>query len=259
MIAGVQNLRDLGGTVAAGGAVVAPGRLYRAELLTDTSPNESNATWTEAVDEGVALLGLAAVIDLRSVPEKNVSPSRWVRDGTLYVEIPIDDGAPGSSTDLMKAVLAGTRDLFTVDDMELYYRSMLAGRAVELATGVAAIADAAGAPVLVHCSAGKDRTGVLIAMVLDLLGVARDDVLSDYEETGRRRPDRVLEYTALFARHGLTVEQVRPMFETPRRALAGALADVDERYGSVEAYLSERGGLEAGTADRLRSALLTER
>lgn len=254
-VPGVRNLRDVGGYAADGG-VVAGGLLYRAELLTDRNANESNATWTDEAADAVEALGLRLVIDLRSLPELESSPTRWVHDGVRHAHIPIDDGAPGSDTDLMAAVFSGARESFTVDDMGRYYREMLDRRAPELARGAHEIASADG-PALVHCSAGKDRTGILIAMVLGLLGVSRQDILDDYVETGIRRPDRVLLYSDLLERRGLSPEQLRPMFETPRVALESALGWLDDTAGSVETYLVERGGLDPADVIRLQRRLIS--
>ncbi|WP_448388377.1 tyrosine-protein phosphatase [Microbacterium aurum] len=256
-VPGVRNLRDIGGLRAADGRITATRRLYRAELLTDRSANESNAVWTDAADDAVTTLGLATVIDLRSQPELDVSPSRWVREGTTHVHVPIDDGAPGSESDLMAAVVSGAKASFTVEDLGNYYLAMLHGRANELGRGIRTIAESDG-PVLVHCSAGKDRTGVLVAVALEIVGVDRETVLDDYVETGIRTPDRVSLYADMLESRGLTADQVRPMFETPRTALSHALESAVASDGSIAEFFINRAALTAEDVERLRAALLTE-
>ena len=258
VIEGVPNLRDLGGLRGADGRAIRPGRLYRAELLTAVAPNESNAVWDEARREEYEALGLALVVDLRSDPERLGSPSAWaLGPGVQVVEIPIDDGAPGSATDLVAPILRGERSAFTRDDFVRYYATMLEGRGADLVRGVRAVADAGGRPALIHCSAGKDRTGVLVAMLLHLLGVDRAAIVADYARTGEVRPNRVGRYRRVFEERGIDPEAVRLMFETPADVFAAALDGLVARHGSVRGYL-EAHGLTDEDVERLRSALLED-
>lgn len=257
-IAGVPNLRDLGGLGATDGRRVRHGRLYRAELLTDTAPNESNAVWDATLRDEYAALGLALVIDLRSEAEHRVSPTLWAA-GTdaRVVEIPIEDGAPGTPTDLLAPVLRGERDRFTAADFIAYYVTLMEGHGEDLVRGVRAIAEADGRPALIHCSAGKDRTGVLVAMVLELLGVDRAAIVADYVRTGEVRPNRIDHYRDAFTARGVDPEAVRLMFETPAEVLDTALTRIAERHGSIRAYLEDH-GLDAASIERLRAALLED-
>jgi len=257
---GVRNLRDLGGHSAADGRVIAPRRLFRAEALAARNANESNAAWDDAHVEHYASLGLATVIDLRADEEKAEIPSAWATPtGGAYFEVPISDGAPGTETDLLGDVLAGRSSSFAADDLGEYYVATLERRAPEFGTVVRTIAERERHPVLVHCSAGKDRTGLAIALVLESLGVDRDAVLEDFMLTGVFRPNRVDHYRESFARLGVNVDDVRAMFETPREAMEQALASLDDQYGSASGYLQDRAGVSADALGRLRDALLIER
>lgn len=257
---GVRNLRDLGGHAVADGRVIAPRRLFRAEALAARNANESNAAWDDAHAEQYASLGLATVIDLRAEVEKAQIPSAWATPtGGAYVEVPIPDGAPGTSTDLLGDVFAGRSSRFTTLDLGDYYVAVLERRAPEFGAVVRTIADRERHPVLVHCSAGKDRTGLAIALVLESLGVERDAVLEDFVLTGVHRPNRVDIYRDTFARIGVDVNDVRAMFETPREAMEQALANLDEQYGSASGYLLDRADVSADALERLRDALLVER
>ncbi|WP_448255999.1 tyrosine-protein phosphatase [Microbacterium aurum] len=256
---GVRNLRDLGGYPAAGGRVIAPRRVFRAEALAARNANESNAAWDDAHLADYSSLGLATVIDLRADVEKQAIPSAWARPtGGAYVEIPIEDGAPGTPSDLLGAVLAGTSSSFTPADLGDYYVAMLERRADELGTALRVVADSRRHPVLVHCSAGKDRTGIVVALLLETLGVERSLVVEDFQLTGVFRPNRVDHYRDRFAALGVDPERVRAMFETPPEALEQALAHLDERYGSASGYLAIRAGVDDDVQERLRDALLTE-
>lgn len=256
---GVRNLRDLGGYPAADGRVIAPRRVFRAEALAARNANESNAAWDDAHVDAYASLGLATVIDLRADAEKQSIPSAWAHPtGGVYVEIPIPDGAPGTPSDLLGAVLAGTSTTFTVDDLGDYYVSTLEARATEFGDVLRVIADGQRHPVLVHCSAGKDRTGLAIALLLEVLAVDRALVIEDFQLTGVFRPNRAEHYRDAFAKLGVDADDVRAMFETPPEAMTQALSYLDERYGSPAGYLAERAGIGDDTQERLRGLLLVE-
>jgi protein-tyrosine phosphatase len=167
---GAFNVRDLGGLSAAGG-VIKSGVLYRGDSLVDLT----------AAD--VALLvgerGLHTVIDLRSDLEQP-GPAHWmVRAGITYRHMPLFD--------LSGEAAAGVRRNLT-EDLAAAYREMLvlaAPALVDIVRTMVADEDA-GVPALVHCAAGKDRTGIVIAVLLAAVGVPHDLVVDDYLATGER-------------------------------------------------------------------------
>jgi protein-tyrosine phosphatase len=146
------------------------------------------------------------------------------------------------------------------DAMVAIYRWMVAdpGARAGFATAVRTIADAGGEPVLFHCSAGKDRTGWLTAVLLDLLGVDRDTVIADYLATNDySRANHVAIMDAMRAR-GRVVDPDRllPVFEARREYLMMAYAEADRRYGGMAGYLREGLGITGDQADAIRKTLL---
>ena len=95
------------------------------------------------------------------------------------------------------------------------YIATLDRRAPVFGAAVRLLGDAERLPLLVHCSAGKDRTGLLVALVLSVLGTPRELVVSDYTLTGRNRPNRIADYEEALRPTGVDPEQVRTLFETP--------------------------------------------
>ncbi|WP_166404822.1 tyrosine-protein phosphatase [Labedella endophytica] len=169
-------------------------------------------------------LGVTLVVDLREDGERpEVAHGLEVRSIPLYRAT---DGVP----------LTGT--------LEGVYELLLRTRGAELAAAVAVIAGAEGA-ILVHCTAGKDRTGLVVALALLAGGAPRDMVLSDYAASGPSvAPARMEAVTALLAELTLDDAQradaLRLHLDSPREALEHALAVLDE-LGGPRRFLSEHG------------------
>jgi protein tyrosine/serine phosphatase len=123
-----------------------------------------------------------------------------------------------------------------------------------LATSLSVIADPAAAPVVVHCMAGKDRTGVVCALALSLLGVSDEDIATDYALTEVAMAS-LTEY--LRAHNPEAIEGNDHMFDSPRAAMLLFLADVRTLHGSVEKYVREI-GVSAEQVAAMREHLLTD-
>lgn len=235
--ASIHNFRDYGGYVADGGRL-RTGRLYRSAQHRDGDPADL---------EQVAALGLLAVIDLRGEGERIASPCKRA-DGfaakVLFV--------PGDTAGLAPHV-AAARD---VRDPDQARRAMIAGYAempfrpnlqAVLRLYFEALAEEDG-PTLVHCAAGKDRTGFAVALLHDLLGVHRDDILADYMLTNQagRLTERFAKSAAGIRRNfgqGLTDEAITVLMSVEPAYLDAALAAVTDRHGSVAAYLDAELGV----------------
>lgn len=253
---GTANLRDLGGTPTTGGARVAPRRLYRAEALATPGTTTLCAVHDPTQADAYAALGVRTVIDLRTSRETVSIPSAWPSaTGADLVALPMEGGE--GDTDYVREIREGVRTRFTAEDLADYYALTLHRRAAELGAGLRVLADPARLPVLVHCAAGKDRTGLLVALALEALGVARDVVVADYALTGTLRPRRVLAYASLFEGAGVDLDAIAPLFDAPATAMALALGRLDADHGSVAGYLHDICGLAPADLGALRELLLT--
>lgn len=238
------NFRDLGGYRTADGRAVRWGRVYRAGSL---------AELTDEDEAYLARLGLRLSCDLRSPEEVAAHPDRLPSEAeTRHTAIAAEVGR-------VRRVVTLFRKRHRIQELlQDVYTIMLDQNGPVFAGIIRAAADPANLPLVIHCTAGKDRTGLAAALLLLALGVPEQTVIADYTLSnrafdvlaGRMRP----EMERLYA-FGFGEMQVRPFLLAEARTLAGALAHLRRRYGSVEWYLL-RAGLEEATLDRLRETLL---
>ncbi|GAA1788521.1 tyrosine-protein phosphatase [Planosporangium flavigriseum] len=259
-LVGAPNTRDLGGIVTVDGRRLRSGVLMRASAL------------GRLTDGDVAVLAerkLAHVVDLRDTSEiETAPPDRLPTDPAPRVRhIPVFDPEHPVFT-YVSAVLMGHDVAATpvagVDGspgaMVELYRWMVGdeGATAGFAVAIRAVADAAGEPLLFHCSAGKDRTGWLAAVLLSIVGVDRDTITADYLATnGYSRATHVAIMDAMRAKGRLVQPEVLlPLFEVRPEYLAAAYGEVEQRYGGMERYVRDALGVDADTADALRDLLL---
>lgn len=217
----------------------------------------SYAIYDAAAREQYLRLGLRAVVDLRAEQEMLRGPTAWADvSGARLVQIPIAEGGEGADTNYIRMLLDGEMDHFGVDDMSTFYIDLLERRAEQLGRAYRVVADAENLPALVHCAAGKDRTGIFVALVLSSLGVPDAFVVEDYALTGVLRPNRIDTYADRFVAAGRDPEIARLLFEAPAASMASTLAYLDAEYGGAEQYLVSRAGVDRERVDALRALLL---
>ena len=142
---------------------------------------------------------------------------------------------------------ATSRSELTRLDLELNWRGV--------AAAAAAIADAEPGAVLVHCHAGKDRTGVVVAVLLSLIGVTDQDIADDYALTASNIEPLIAEWLDSMSDDPVERERLRVLAMPGREAMLDTLAFLHTRYGSAEAYL-RMGGLTDVQLQRLRARLI---
>jgi protein tyrosine/serine phosphatase len=247
---GVENFRDYGGYAVPGGLRVVRGRLWR-------SAHHGAATDDDLAR--IAGLGLTAVVDLRRPTERANQPSRRP-DGFAGRVIDCDAGdqaEPPHVAFLRKTDLSAesARAFF----LDYYRKAPFEPRHLELFGRYFEALDM-GRPVLIHCTAGKDRTGLLAALTHHLLGVDEADLLADFELTNRaaRIETRLPQVTeALTESLGRRPSEtaVRAFLGVERTYLAEAFGAIRREAGSVEAYLAGL-GLDGARVEHLRRTWL---
>lgn len=249
---GLRNVRDVGGRPTADGRVVRRGLVLRSELLGGPGAPEMCGVYDPADADAFRALGLRTVLDLRTSEEEHEVPSAWVEaTGAELVNVPVAEGGR-----LIDSILSGAVPATTPEGFGRLYTRMFERRAVAFGAALTVLSDPAGLPAVVHCSAGKDRTGALVALLLSVLGVPRELVLEDYAYTQVARPDRVEHYAAQIRAAGRTTDEVRVFFESPAVTMRVALDHLDAGYGSVEAYLTGPGATDPAVLDLLRDTML---
>ncbi len=241
-----SNFRDIGGYQAAGGKHVRWGLIYRSgatPLLTDADVATVNG------------LGLTDMIDLRSSEERVIAPTRIT--GIRY-----------SAVNYSMMSMLGDRRALT--NGSALYHNFPAFFAPQLRIVFDDLIRKQG-PIVYNCSAGQDRTGFATAMVLSALGVPRATIIADYHlSTGYRRPENELPpiddamaktspVAGMFAalQKSPMAKVAQPLKEADGTPfLAGAFAEIDQRWGSVDAYLEKEVGLTKGALALLRATYL---
>jgi protein-tyrosine phosphatase len=213
-IDGVLNARDLGGMTGSRGPL-RRGLLLRSACLNELTP---------AGARHLAGIGLRTVIDLRTPLERREEPNR-------VAGVPELAGVREISIELVATLI----DL--PDTSEELYRHFVEHCGSGITAVFEELARPGALPALVHCMVGKDRTGLTVALLLELLGVDRPSILADYVASNAGLGD---------------------VAHTKVRAdvMAGVLAELDDTYGGARGYLV-RHGLTEETISTLRASLLT--
>lgn len=248
-LAGGSNFRDLGGYPAAGGKHVRWGRIYRTGAMPKLTASDRSS---------IAGLGVTSLTDLRSVDERQMSPTDWRTLGVRRynaVDYPASDlfGRQGMA-------IGNLYETWPVSLKRQYrqiFEDLLAGR---------------GATAF-NCSAGQDRTGVAAALVLTALGVPRELIYADYHlSTTYRRPENEradvdfakLAVTNPMAAYYREQEKLPPEARKPRplmspngeARLVATFRRIEQDYGSVERYLDIELGVDRADIAKLRTLYL---
>ena len=247
---GGRNFRDLGGYAAADGRSVRWGHVFRSGTL---------AHLTAADRASLGTLGLRTICDLRTTEERASEPTAWIPESLRVVawDYTLDHGEVMGAFRLGTPTPEGLRAAITT-----FYRSAPEDYA-ERFTQLFRLLLAGESPLAVHCTAGKDRTGVAAALILRALDVPEATVIEDYALS-----DQVVNYERVFGgaapqRGGswaflssLPRELRAPLFASEPAYIEAMLRAVDASYGSVDGYLEARLGIDGASRAQLRDRYL---
>ena len=245
---GAINFRDFGGYETRDGAKVRYGSLYRCGQLSELA---------DAGHQLFAELGIEVICDLRRADERDNEPTAIPHDVARRVEIPMD---PGSASQLRDSLADGSLD---VAARAAWMREITCELARDHAGGYGVMFSAllthAPGGFLVHCTAGKDRTGVAAALVLLALGVPREAVVADYLLT-----NQVIDFEKFIlprirrnvGHDDVDVEAARALSGVRAEYLNAAIDEMARLAGSVDGYLEQVVGVDDSSRETLRNHYL---
>lgn len=243
------NLRDIGGYPARDGRRVKWGLIYRSGTLYDLSDEDAAS---------LAQRGIRVICDFRSDVETAAAPDNALRFGARYEAMPLE--ADHSSLRRLRVAMFQPRKLRELM-RESYNELMLDRNAPLIGRFLHIVADEANLPLLFHCTAGKDRTGITAMILMALLGVPDEVIAADYSLSNAYH-ERFRHYVGLVTKKlrwiGMNVDDLYPLLIADPDLMRDALRSVRQRYGSVEAYVTERCGVSASTLSKLNELLLEE-
>ena len=255
----IYNFRDFGGYKGADGRAVKAGRLFRSAHL---------ASLSEADRLAIGELDVDLVVDLRYAPERKKQPSRFPDPAPHVHEYPDAPEAKKAKVAPHEAFLE--HELHSAADAHGYMMRSYTARPHDPGfqkifgdtlrfMAATEVHEAAG--VLVHCAAGKDRTGTLCALIQAVLGVSREDIMADYMMTLEAVDiEKIIgpAAAAFSARYGRKIDarSIWPMFGVFPEFLNAALDGMMDKSGSVDAYVRDEIGLSSAEIDQIKTRYL---
>lgn len=257
-LAHAPNARDIGGYPAKRGNRVATGVVYRTDALAKLDAGEQ---------QKLVELGITQVIDFRSPTEASRDPDK-LPSGIRRTELPVFDPANDFFLMVSGLIQAGPDkqqevlgDGKAAEIMRTYYRWFVTDPTArgQFAAAFREVANAQGA-VLYHCTAGKDRTGWMTAILMSALDVPKGQIYNDFLESNDNLAVGNKHLLDALVQQGLVKDRTlwEPIVGVDRSFLDAAFDQVQQSYGSYDRFLSEGLGIDAATLEAVRAKLLTK-
>jgi len=240
---GCLNVRELGGHSTGDGSETKFGAIVRSDSVSQLT----DAGWEALVAHGVR-----TVVDLRGDHEREEDPPRELPVGVVHV--PFMEATEEEWQEIAEEIetaAAAAPDVETsTRDVYVIFLERFKGN---VAAAVREVARAPEGGVVVHCVGGKDRTGLLTAFLLHVVGVPEGEIAADYALSEERlRPRHEAWFEA--AESDEELERLQRIAQTPAGSMIGVFRELERRYGSVEGYLRSA-GVEEEDLERVRSRL----
>jgi protein-tyrosine phosphatase len=236
------NLRDLGGLPVSGGGTIRVGRVFRSAAPVELTVSELGA---------YAALKLSGIVDMRYDGERAAHPVNWRQLGATTYRTRGNEPAGGA--DFAAVLVDEAFDSAAAKEMmRSVYRRLPFDHLPTLADVFAQVLAGDGATLL-HCTSGKDRTGMATALLLTALGTSREAIFADYLQS--------LQYDAFSSPSFRKIpdhrrEALSPIFSVHEDYLTAMLSEIEHRSGSVDRFLAEALGISTVMKERLWKLLL---
>jgi protein-tyrosine phosphatase len=248
---GFSNFRDLGGYPVDGDAQVKWGVLYRSGHLAKMKSSDLTR---------FKQLGIDTIIDFRSDPEREKDPNRLPDSLNLKtLSIPILDPSTSSWAAELRTAIQNReyQDFDPSEKMREWYQELAVGHVGQYRQFIHGVLNAQGAPVLWHCTAGKDRTGFAAAILLRILGVKQEIVEEDYMLSAKYADQRkALIWMLRLSRGKEAAKIIQTLFQVQKQWIEAAFQAIDVQWGDFKTYSHEALGLSTSQVDQLRDSLL---
>jgi len=240
---GLLNVRDLGGHPTEDGGETRYDSIIRADSVRQLS----DQGWAALVDYGIK-----TIVDLRTNDELAADPPAELPVEVLHIPFFETDNEDWKDIEAqLEAITRSTTDVPTAT--REVYMIFLSHFAQNVAAAIRAVANAPESGLVTHCAGGKDRTGLLTALLLHVAGVDIDEIAADYALSEERLRPRHEQWFAE-AESEEDLERLKRMVQTPAESIRGVFEELERRYGSVTGYLHDA-GLTDDELDRARARL----
>ncbi|WP_182358553.1 tyrosine-protein phosphatase [Tomitella gaofuii] len=254
---GAHNVRDMGGFTTKDGHTTAWGKVFRADSLTEL---------TDEDDAALAAADVATVVDYRGKSEIAKNGQDQLPASTKYVNLPVlDKNTEALSNAIQKALKTGNQQVMQdmlgdgkarqigdegfVDQLNSPKAMAAYGKTLEL------IANSDGA-LMYHCTSGKDRTGMMSALLLGILGVSDEAIIDDFVASNtynREHNEKTYKY---LEGKGVDISLVKPLMEQRPSQIKPVLDAVHNTYGGWDKFAHDVLGLDSQTLTQLRDKML---
>ncbi|OAB44860.1 tyrosine-protein phosphatase [Paenibacillus antarcticus] len=248
----IDNFRDIGGLKNQDGRTIKTGILFRSE-----DPSKCSRTDLDELQQ----FNFKLICDLRGPNERK---SKVVQLNDNYnvhsINVPIQQNDQDyTQFEFFKLMMRTARVIDFETMMKDFYHRIAFESMSQIRDVITLLSERENMPALIHCTGGKDRTGMMVALIQLLVGVRREDVLEDYLLsnilTGVRmkKAATFIRYMSLFQ---ISNERLKPLLEVRRDYLEDALAEIFNQYETIEAYLTHACGISEVSLEKLRELLL---
>ncbi len=250
-VAGAPNFRDLGGYRTADGRSVKWGALYRTDALNEL---------TDADQAYLERLNIRRIVDFRVAEEAAQAPDRLPPSlQAVYVNVPVMFNGQNYS-DFIKRMMSGdTKELHLADMLTQTNRRLVLESSPLFRDWLHDLLKTSDGAQVLHCTAGKDRTGFASAIFLLALGVSQDTVMQDYLLSNQylhAKNERALWKMRIFSLFRADTEGVQQLMKVDPRYLQAAFDAMQQQYGSIDNYLREALGVDAKFKAQLQARYL---
>lgn len=245
---GVTNFRDVGGLPTDSKKIMKTGMLFRSDELSKLSDDDLVR---------IDLLDIKTICDLRTANERKKHLDRLpVKCNVNVINIPLSDqNREVNHFQLFIHLFFNNRKIDFEKFIKDHYHKNAFERTEQINKILTLLSDDKNYPALVHCTVGKDRTGLISALIQLLCGVSRKNVLRDYLMTNHYTEKRIKELAAFIRRISLfriSNDQITPLLEARAEYLDTILDLIFEKYGSVENYLLNACGLHKNILNKIK-------